>query len=145
MLLGLGPSKEKALQRWSPSCRSRKPTRCGANYTKGTQCTHGDGTQASRIDMVWAPTGLSKIIKGCEYHPSFLSDHQYLLVAFTLQPQFNSGLGVWKLDALLLQDPEYINLITSFWSHWQSMESHADFPSLMDWWDQGKFYLREVS
>ena len=25
------------------------------------------------------------------------------------------------------------------------MESHADFPSLMDWWDQGKFYLREVS
>ena len=25
------------------------------------------------------------------------------------------------------------------------MENHADFPSLMDWWDQGKFYLREVS
>ena len=45
----------------------------------------------------------------------------------------------------LLQDPEWINLIVSFWSHWQSMEGHADFPSLMDWWDQGKLYLREVS
>ena len=52
---------------------------------------------------------------------------------------------MWKLNASLLQDPEYINLVTSFWSHWQSIESHADFPSLMDWWDQGKFYLREVS
>ena len=34
--------------------------------------THGDGTQASRIDMVWAPTAMSNNIKGCEYHPSFL-------------------------------------------------------------------------
>ena len=58
-------------------------------------CTHGDGTQASRIDMVWAPTALSKNIKGCEYHPSFLSDHQYLLVVFTLQQQYDSGPGVW--------------------------------------------------
>ena len=54
-------------------------------------------------------------------------------------------MGVWKLNASLLQDPEYIKLITSFWSHWQSMENHADFPSLMDWWDQGKFCVREVS
>ena len=105
---------------------------------------HGDGTQASQIDMVWAPTALSHNIKGCEYHPSFLSDHQYLLVVFTLHQQFDSGPGVWKLNASLLQDPEYIKLITSFWSHWQSMENHADFSSLMDWWDQGKFYLREV-
>ena len=107
--------------------------------------THGDGTRASRIDMVWAPTALSNYIKGCEYHPSFLSDHQYLLVEFSLNEQFDSGPGVWKLNASLLQDPEYLNLINSFWSHWQSMENHADFPSLMDWWDQGKFYLREVS
>ena len=95
--------------------------------------------------MVWAPTALSHNIKGCEYHPSFLSDHQYLLVVFSLNQQFDSRPGVWKLNASLLQDPEYINLITSFWSHWQSMENHADFPSLMDWWDQGKFYLRGVS
>ena len=53
--------------------------------------THGDGAQASRIDVVWAPTALSKNIKGCEYHLSFLSDHQYLLVVFSIQPQFNSG------------------------------------------------------
>ena len=40
--------------------------------------THGDGTQASRIDMVWAPTALSNNITKCEYHTFFLSDHQYL-------------------------------------------------------------------
>ena len=87
---------------------------------------HGDGTQASWIDIMWAPTALSNFIKGCEYHPSFLSDHQYLLVEFSLQPQFDSGPGVWKLNASLLQDPEYINFVTSFWSHLKSMESHAD-------------------
>ena len=100
----------------------------------GVADRHGVGT-----------TALSNNIKKCEYPPSFLSDHQYLLVEFSLTPHFNSGPGVWKLNALLLQDPEYINLKTSFWSHWQSMENHADFPSLMYWWDQGKFYVREVS
>ena len=95
--------------------------------------------------MAWAPTALSTNIKGCVYHPSFLSDHQYLLVVFSIHQQFDSGPGVWKLNASLLQDPEYIQLITSFLSHWHSMENHADFPSLMDWWDEGKFYVREVS
>ena len=89
--------------------------------------THGDGTHALRINRAWAPTALSNYIKGCEYHPSLLSDHQYLSVVFSILPHFDSGPGVWKLNASLLQDPEYINLVTSFWSHWQSMEVMLTF------------------
>ena len=92
--------------------------------------THGSGDRASRIDMVWAPTAMADSIEECEYHPSFLID---------------SGPGVWKFNTSLLKDPEYVSLVSSFWSHWQSLEHHEDFASIMDWWDQGKFYLREVT
>ena len=107
--------------------------------------THGSGDRASRIDMVWAPTVMADSIEECEYHPSFLTDHQYLLVKFHLLPKIDSGPGVWKFNTSLLKDPEYVSLVSSFWSHWQSLEHHEDFASLMDWWDQGKFYLREVT
>ena len=107
--------------------------------------THGSGDRASRIDMVWAPTVMADSIEECEYHPSFLTDHQYLLVKFHLLPKIDSGPGVWKFNTSLLKDPEYVSLVSSFWSHWQSLEHHEDFASLMDWWDQGEFYLREVT
>ena len=32
-----------------------------------------------------------------------------------------------------------------FWSFWRSMYDHSDFAYLLDWWDQGKFYLQKVS
>ena len=84
-------------------------------------------------------------IEKCKYHPSFLTDHQYLLVKFHLLPKIDSGPGVWKFNTSLLKDPEYVSLVSSFWSHWQSLERHEDFASLMDWWDQGKFYADQCS
>ena len=33
-----------------------------------------------------------------------------------MQQQFDSGPGVWKLNASLLQDPEYLNLINCQWA-----------------------------
>ena len=107
--------------------------------------THGSGDRASRIDMVWAPTAIADLIEECEYHPSFLADHQYLLVKFHPLPKIDSVPRVWKFNTSLLRDPEYVSLVSSFWSHWQSLEDHEDFSSPMDWWDQGKFYLREVT
>ena len=107
--------------------------------------THGSGTFASRIDMVWGPTDMADRISACDYHPSFLSDHQYLLVQFEPRDRIATGPGVWKFNVSLLQDPDYISLVTSFWSFWATLKEHADFASLLEWWDQGKFYLREVT
>ena len=106
--------------------------------------THGSGQFASRIDMVWAPTVFQDNIKECEYHPSFFSDHSYLLVKFELEQDFR-GPGVWKFNNSLLDDPEYCDLVASFWSFWQSWEGSDEYSSLPDWWDQGKYYLREVT
>ena len=52
--------------------------------------THGSGDRALRIDMVWAPTAMADSIEECEYHPSFLTDHQYLLVKFHPLPKIDS-------------------------------------------------------
>ncbi len=107
--------------------------------------THASGTFASRIDMVWAPSCLEQSIRECEYHPSFLSDHQYLLVKFVLDDHISNGPGVWKFNTSLLDDANYCSLVASFWSFWQSYYSAESFSSILDWWDQGKFYLREVT
>ncbi len=97
--------------------------------------------------MVWAPTCLEQSIQECEYHPSFFSDHQYLLVKFSIDDRIASGPGpgVWKFNTSLLDDVNYCALVTSFWSFWQAHYTPEAFPSLLDWWDQGKFYLREVT
>ena len=59
--------------------------------------------------------------------------------------KFAHGPGIWKFNTSLLQDLDYQHLVTSFWSFWRTMCDHPDFSSLLDWWDQGKYYLREVS
>ena len=45
----------------------------------------------------------------------------------------------------LLTNPLYVSLVNSFWSFWQTYQDHPDFHSILDWWDQGKFYLRELT
>ena len=50
-----------------------------------------------------------------------------------------------SLNTSLLDDANYCSLVASFWSFWQSYYSAESFSSILDWWDQGKFYLREVT
>ena len=107
--------------------------------------THGSGIFASRIDMIWAPVAMADLVQECEYHPSFLTDHQYLLVKCCLRERLVMGPGVWKFNTSLLTDPSYVSLVNSFWSFWQTYQDHPDFHSVLDWWDQGKFYLREFT
>ena len=107
--------------------------------------THGSGEFASRIDMIWAPTAMQDCIQECNYFPSFFSDHQYLFVKCNFRDPIIAGPGVWKFNTSLLQDPEYVLLVKSFWSFWDTYKDNEDFESLLDWWDQDKFYLREVT
>ena len=95
--------------------------------------------------MVWAPTTFTDLIMECEYYPLFFSDHQYLLVKCCLREKFEHGPGVCKFNTSLLEHHEYKLLITSFWSFWATMKHHPDFHSILEWCDQGKFCLREVT
>ena len=107
--------------------------------------THGSGTFASRIDMIWAPVAMADLVQECEYHPSFLTDHQYLLVKCCLREHLITGPGMWKFNTSLLTDPSYVTLVNSFWSFWQTYYDHPDFHSVLDWWDQGKFYFHKLT
>ena len=105
-----------------------------ANYDTSTDIlfeklrwTHGSGTFASRIDMIWAPLNMADLVQECEYHPSFLTDHQYLLVKCSFRQRLVMGPGVWKFNTSLLSDLSYISLITSLWSFWQTYADHSDF------------------
>ena len=53
------------------------------------------------------------------------------------------GPGRWKLNCSLLESPEYINLIRTFWTSWR--ERKPSFPSLQHWWDEGKKRIRGIS
>ena len=122
-----------------PLWRTLHPQRIAYSWT------HGSGEFASRIDMIWAPTVMQDCIQECNYFPSFFLDHHYLFVKCNFRDPIIAGPGVWKFNTSLLQDPEYVSLVKSFWSFWDTYKDHEDFASLLDWWDQGKFYLREVT
>ena len=106
---------------------------------------HGSGECSSRIDMIWAPLSLKDHVKDSGYYPSFFTDHRYLQVSFTLPSSMDRGPGYWKLNTSVLQDSEYCELVKCFWSYWQSQQDVEDFTTPLDWWDMGKFYLRELS
>ena len=84
-------------------------------------------------------------ISDCQYYTYFFSDHRYMLLRFHLGDVFTRGPGVWKFNTSLLDNPDYCSLVRSFWVFWQTQEASSIFSSSLDWWDQGKFFLREVT
>ena len=62
-----------------------------------------------------------------------------------IDDRIGRGPGVWKFNTSLLDDETYCSLVASFWSFWQSHFTPETFASLLDWWDLGKFYPREVT
>ena len=88
--------------------------------------THGSDEFASRID-IWSPTVMQDCIQECNYYPSFFSNHQYLLVKCSFRDPIIARLRVWKFNTSLLQDPEYVDLVKSFWSFWDTYKDHKDF------------------
>ena len=122
-----------------PLWRTPHPTQVAYSWT------HGSGSFASLVDMVWAPISMEQCIQECDYHPSFFFDHQYLLVKFHLDEEIISGPGMWKFNTSLLDDQDFCALIDSFWLFWRESYDPADYDSVLDWWDQGMSYLHELT
>ena len=106
---------------------------------------HGWDLFSSRIDMIWDPLMLERSISACGYFPSFLSDHRYMLLRFSVTEAFERGPGVWKFNASHLNNTDYCQLVTSFWQFWKTLEGSDWCGSDTDWWDSGKFYLRIIT
>ena len=53
------------------------------------------------------------------------------------------GPGLWKLNLAILEEDEYVSLITDFWFYWQRCQS--GFSTLTRWWDAGKSHIKCLS
>ena len=53
------------------------------------------------------------------------------------------GPGLWKLNVSVLDDDEYVEPITDFWSLWRRCMNC--FPSLAQWWDAGKSKIKGLN
>ena len=75
--------------------------------------------------------------------PCPVSDHCALSFSWALPNSVPPGPELWKLNRSVLDEAEYIDLISTFWSYWQSRQS--SFSSLKRWWDSGKSHIKRIS
>ena len=79
---------------------------------------------------MWVP-----YFDSCEILPCPFSDHCALLSFILVPGVVPPGPGFWKLNTSILQDDEYVKLISDAWLNWRT--SIHRFPSLAKWWEEG--------
>ena len=79
-----------------------------------------NGAFASRIDLIGFPVAWSAFLISCDIIPSPFSDHCAVLLSTKVPDVLERGPGLWKLNCSVLSEDEYVDIISSFWSHWRS-------------------------
>ena len=65
------------------------------------------------------------------------------MIKLVLLSLFAPGPGLWKLNSSILDESEFVLLISNLWSFWRGRI--FSFPSLADWWDAGKTEIKRLS
>ena len=102
-----------------------------------------NGLVASRIDLIGCPYAWISSVRCCDILPFLFSDHCPLFFSVSVPDAISPGPGLWKLNSLVLDEPEFVLLISNFWSFWRSRI--FSFSSLADWWDAGKAEIKKLS
>ena len=102
-----------------------------------------DGQFASRIDLVGCPYSWVSSVSSCDIVPFSFSDHCAVVFTFSLPDVIPPGPGLWKLNTSILQNNDYVKLISDFWLNWRLTQNN--FPSLSDWWELGKFKIKDLT
>ena len=71
------------------------------------------------------------------------SDHEAHFLEITLPDVIPLGPGHWKLNASILDDPAYKDIVHNFWKGWQNKRSQYKSP--LNWWDIGKTKIRDLT
>ena len=101
-----------------------------------------NGSQGSRINMIWLPEWYMGLISLVGIFPFFRSDHSYVHLEFNLPSAIEQGKGPWKFNTSHLSDEAFCSEIAGFWSDWHYETGH--FQSLSSWWDAGKVHLKRL-
>lgn len=102
-----------------------------------------NGLVASRIDLLGCPHAWISSVGGCDILPFPFSDHCALFFSVSVPDAISPGPGLSKLNSSILDESEFILLISSFWSFWHGRI--FPFSSLAEWWDAGKAQIRRLS
>ena len=102
-----------------------------------------DGQLASRIDLVGCPYPWIASVSACDIVPFPFSDHCAVLFSFSIPDVVPPGPGLWKLNISVLQEVEYVKLITDFWLRWR--RSQNNFELLSEWWELGKHRIKDLT
>jgi len=111
--------------------------------TPGFTWDKPDGSLSSRIDLVGCPYSWASSMSSCDIHPCPFSDHSALVFISYIPDAIPRGPGRWHLNISILDDPDFITLISDFWSRWQGRK--LSFPSISVWWDLGKSKVKGLS
>ena len=102
-----------------------------------------NGSLASRIDLIGVPYVWVSSVLSCDILPCPFSDHCAVLLSVSVPDVIPPGPGLWKLNTSILEDEEYVILITDAWLSWRA--SILRFPSLSKWWEEGKSLIKGLT
>ena len=96
----------------------------------------------SRIDRIYISGCMKTQIIQCFSTPCPYSDHRSVKLVLC-RASYTPRKSYWKLNVKILEEIEYVQLISNFWRHWQIEKDH--FTKLQDWWDLGKVKVKQLT
>ena len=66
-----------------------------------------------------------------DHLPCPFSDHCAVALSVAVPLVLTRSPGVWKLNVSVLEEEDYVSLISFFWASWR--EKKSDFVTVMDW------------
>ena len=86
-----------------------------------------NGSQGSRIDMIWLPEHYLGLVRKIEISPFLRSDHQCVYLKITFPWGVERGPGRWQFNISLLQNEAFCTGVHDFWCNWHLERSRFSF------------------
>ena len=117
-----------------------------SRYPNGRDFTwkrHNDRfTQMCRLDLIFCSDDCLNVSE-VRMDPWQWSDHLAVSASIPLETNTNRGPGYFHMNVDVLTDGEFVDKVESFWTEWRFEKER--FPSIVDWWEVGKCYLRDLT
>ena len=96
--------------------------------------------RASRIDFALVTQSIANIVDDCFYIKGIDSDHSAFVLVIKCTKN-KRGKGYWKLNASLLQNPEYVNMMNQNLAEWTKIKSDSS----VQLWEEIKSKVRKAT
>ena len=113
------------------------PTSAGFSWTRP------DGSISSLIGLIRCPYIWVSSMSSCDFVSCPYSDHCAVLFSVFVPGIVPPVPGLWKLNASILNEDDYVQLIASFWGIWRT--KMLTFSSLAKWWEAGKREIQHIT